>query len=443
MGGGAQRYCQFYATGHKLYGHQNYMFGRYDMNYSQLRNVQRMVEEAEKRTSDEMKTYPSLAKFWQAFFYIRMTERLGDIPMSQAIAGISDGNFTPVYDTQKQVYMQCLDLLEEANDELALYVGKYKGGEDLYFEGDLLKWQKTINSFRLRVLISLSKKSDDTDLNIKGQFQRIISNPVVYPIMTSVEDNMQIVYPGGTSDKYPVYPDETNEHKQRNAIGEVYLSLLRANEDPRIFIQMEPGFAVNQDVPDREKLVSSYVGANSGDDMSLIAQGINNGLYATISYSLYVKPTGIPCVQLGYPEVQFILAEAINRGWINGDAAFHYTNGIQADMEFYGISQSDIDSFLARPSVIYKGNNEEGLRQILEQKYVAFFQNSGYQPFFEQRRTGIPEFHVGPGNDNGKIPVRWMYTEGEFLMNKKNLETALERQFGGSDDINDKMWLIK
>ncbi len=438
-----QRYCQFYVTGHKLYGHQNYMLGRDTMSYSLLRNVDRMVYEAGQRTSDEMKAYAPIAKFWRAFLYVRMTERLGDIPMREAMSGIAGDNYTPVYDTQKQVYLQCLQLLEEANREIAPLAGMYRGGDDLYFEGDLLKWQKTINSFRLRVLMSLSKKAGDSDLNIPEQFNRIVSDPATYPVMTSSEDNMQIVYPGGNSDRYPVYPDETNEHKQRNAISEVYLRLLREKEDPRIFAQMEPGAAVNEGVTGREELFTSYTGANPGDDMSLIAQGLNNGQYATIKYSLYVTPVGVPCIQLGYPEVQFLIAEAINRGWIAGDAATYYKRGIEADMEFYGVSRADMDRFLSSPAVSYKGNNQEGLQQILEQKYIAFFQNSGYQAFLEQRRTGIPEFHVGPGNDNGKIPVRWMYAEDELLMNKTNLEAALERQFGGSDDINDVMWLIK
>jgi hypothetical protein len=439
----AQRYCQFYATGHKLYGHQNYLLGRYAMNYAQLRNIDRMVDEAEKRSTDEMKAYSPIAQFYRASYYIRMSERLGDIPMSEAMKGVTNGNFAPKYDTQKEVYLQCIDMLEKANTEIGEYVGKFKGNDDLYFHGDLLKWQKAINSFRLRVLMSLSKKVDDNELDIKEQFRRIISNPSKYPVMTSADDNMEITYPGGNSDRYPIYPDETKGRKQRDAIGDTYLKLLKENEDPRVFVQMEPGDAVNVDVPDRERLFSSYFGAKVGDDMSVIAQGLNTGQYATISYQLYVTPTGIPCVQLGYPEIQFTIAEAINRGWINGDAALHYKNGIRSDMEFYNISQSNINQFLTNPKVVYKGDNADGLRQILEQKYIAFFQNSGYQAFFEQRRTGIPEFHVGPGNDNGKIPLRWMYPEDELLMNKENLEISLQRQFGGSDDINDQMWLIR
>ena len=433
------KYSQYWATGYKIYGHQNYMFGSYAMNYNQLRNVNQTLVEAKRNGSDVLKPFFPIAKYFQAYFFIRMSERLGDVPMSEAMKGATEGNFTPKFDTQKDVYVNALKLLEEANTEIVQYTDKYSLGNDLYYGGDLKKWQKAINTFHLRVLMSLSKRTSEVD--VIAQFKAIIENPTKYPIMESNQDNMQIVYPGNTNDRYPVYPDETAQNKQRNAITETYISILRRTQDPRIFRQMEPGDKINVGIAGREKMFSSFIGANSGDDMTVIAMGLNTSQYATIKYSLYVTPKGIPTVQLGYPELQFTIAEAANRGWITENAATHYNLGVEADMKFYDVSTTEIQEFISRNA--YIGNTPGGLTQILEQKYVAFFQNSGYQPFFEQRRTGVPTFNVGAGNDNGKIPVRWMYPDNERNYNATNLTEALQRQFGGSDNINDKMWLIK
>ncbi|MGE8291961.1 MAG: SusD/RagB family nutrient-binding outer membrane lipoprotein, partial [Sphingobacterium sp.] len=83
-------------------------------------------------------------------------------------------------------------------------------------------------------------------------------------------------------------------------------------------------------------------------------------------------------------------------------------------------------------------------KQILTQKYVAFFENSGKQAFFEQRRTGIPEFNVGPANaNNNQIPKRWAYPKNEYSTNESNLKEALQHQFNGSDTQNDMIWSIK
>ena len=49
-----------------------------------------------------------------------------------------------------------------------------------------------------------------------------------------------------------------------------------------------------------------------------------------------------------------------------------------------------------------------------------------------------------PGTGNGGvIPLRWQYPTNEITTNNENLKAALQSQYGGSDDINAKMWLIK
>ncbi|MGF1637701.1 MAG: SusD/RagB family nutrient-binding outer membrane lipoprotein, partial [Cyclobacteriaceae bacterium] len=120
------------------------------------------------------------------------------------------------------------------------------------------------------------------------------------------------------------------------------------------------------------------------------------------------------------------MAEAINRGWIDGDAATYYTNGINASLNFFGLEEGmvfnvgnvigtslgtttiSIADFMENEQVVYKGNNAEGLEQILKQKFVSMWQNSGWEPFFNYRRTGIPAFSVGVGtNAQERIPLRW------------------------------------
>lgn len=439
----AQRLNQYYVSTYVVYDDQNYLLGTGSDYYGTLRDVAAMEKEANRVGSDQAKQFLPIAKFFRAYFYIQMTEQMGDIPMSEAGQG-EQGNFTPKFDKQKDVYTNCLKLLDEANDELAPYVGTTSGlANDLYFNGDLSKWQKAINTFHVRVLMDLSKRNDEMD--VAGKLKAIVSNPKKYPLMQSGDDNMEIRYYGNANDKYTLYPDEGGKTQGIYFIGETYLNLLRRAEDPRVFVQMTPGKAQNAGVAGREQMFSSYVGGVTGKNIDALKNEGNEGLLATLNAKTYITPTGIPCIQLGYPELQFTLAEAANRGWIDGDANTYYTNGIKADMAFYGIESADVEKFLKNPYIAYKGNNADGLRQIREQKYVALFQNSGWQAFYEHRRTGVPDFSTGEGNANtdGKIPVRWMYPDDERLYNSEHLNEALKSQFNGSDDINDVMWLIK
>ena len=69
--------------------------------------------------------------------------------------------------------------------------------------------------------------------------------------------------------------------------------------------------------------------------------------------------------------------------------------------------------------------------------------NSGWEAFFEQRRTGIPTLSVGPGTFNTRVPKRWLYPESEYNYNADNVAAAVQRQFHGDDDVNKLMWLIQ
>jgi hypothetical protein len=95
--------------------------------------------------------------------------------------------------------------------------------------------------------------------------------------------------------------------------------------------------------------------------------------------------------------------------------------------------------------VKYKGDNADGLTQILTQKYLAYFRNSGLQGYFQWRRTGIPVFSTGAGTGNGgKIPRRFQYPNNELSVNGANVKAAITSQFGGAgDDINQDIWLVK
>src|SRR3954451_7527657 len=97
--------------------------------------------------------------------------------MDSALNGLA--NLTPTYNTQKEVFVQAFKWLEEANTDLAKLASTASSNTsegqvlkgDIYFTDDNLShWQKVVNAFRLRLLIELSKKVDDPDLNIKQQF---------------------------------------------------------------------------------------------------------------------------------------------------------------------------------------------------------------------------------------------------------------------------------
>jgi hypothetical protein len=439
----AQRDNQFWAISFDYYGDQDYDWGSAPLRYTTLSNVKAMEKEAEK--FDTKNKYGALAKFFNAYFLDYMSKRMGDIPMSESLKALSETAITqPVYDNQKDVYIEILKLLEAANTQITLAkqevgTGAIKG--DFFFDGDLDKWQKTINAFHLRVLISLSKKN--SEINVANQFSEIISNPSKYPLMTGMSDNMIRNFSDEKGNNYMLNPSNYGFNRNRNIMGATYLNILKGNNDPRIYKVADPAayyFKANDPLN-----LSAYIGAKTGDEQGSMQVASDEGKLSYPSKERYYSTyKGEGYVLIGYAEQQFGIAEAINRGWINGDAAKYYQEGIEASMQFYKVASNEITNFLASTNISYKGNNSQGLEQILTQKYVAFFQNSERESYFNFRRTGIPTFDVGPANKNGgRIPMRWKYPQSEFETNKDNVTKALNSQYDGTDDINKKMWLIK
>lgn len=108
--------------------------------------------------------------------------RVGDIPYAQALQGESC-NRKPEYSTQKDVFLGILKELEEADQAFAQ--GTTFDGAPIY-AGNVTKWRKLVNTFALKVLLTLSAKEADTDLNIKSRFNTILSSK---PIFESSADN--------------------------------------------------------------------------------------------------------------------------------------------------------------------------------------------------------------------------------------------------------------
>jgi hypothetical protein len=472
-GGFEDKADQFIASNYTYYGDNKYWTGSAVLNYSQLNNVVAMEAEAKKAVSTDKNPYHALGFFLRAWFFVNMTEKVGDLPMNDALKGTADPS--PKYDSQKDIFKQSLQWLDSANIMLTDFIanGFVEFSGDWYYQetskysdatgrNALIEWQKVVNSYRLRVLIELSKRADDAaDLNIKQQFADIVGDPTKYPIFTSNDDNLQYVY-NSNYNYYPDNPGNYGNNAGRLNLGSTLLTTLGQLNDIRAMVLAEParglGFADTD--------YGSFAGAPLGADLSVLSTLSTAGQISLYNYNhFYATYTAEPTLILSYAEVCFSIAEGINRGWATGDAATWYNNGIKAMFGFYGIKDGDnqvvfrnsggtgnvtytvpfaFSDYLNQAAVKYKGNTNDGLTQILTQKYLGYARNSGLQAYYQWRRTGVPAFNVGAGTGNGnKIPLRFQYPTNEITSNGDNYKAALQSQYNGQDDINLAMWLIK
>jgi len=378
------------------------------------------------------KNFQGLVHLFRVIYFTQLTETFGDIPYTDALKAEQDGR-TPIYDKQEDIYAGLLQELEDANALLDTGNGIIDG--DIIYAGDAHKWKKLVNAYRLRLLIHLSKKEGQTKIAVRQQFQTIVSNPAKYPLMESTGDNAQLVF--NTSDPSNYYPTAGSlSVSTLVSLEQSFVDMLQKREDPRLFSFGDPVAGKTAGV------FANYKGVDAGlSPADQQASASQSSLIARRFVDLR-SPVNEPMIFLSYAEQEFLIAEAIQRGWITGDLNDHYQRGITASMAFYKISGTIVMDYLNRDLV--KLSTGDSLTKILTQKYIAFFMNSSWEPFYEQRRTGVPVLRVGPGTLNGgKVPKRWQYPLSESQYNEINLDAAVKRQFTEGDNVNATMWLIK
>lgn len=459
----------------KYWGTNEYTWSYTGHSYEMLKYVVKLEQEAAAQLGNKTNKYFALSKFFRAYSAIWLSQRVGDIPMSQA----GDvNNTTPVFDAQKDVYKNALTLLDDANTILSTLITALPANSSTVLDGGdifgltFLQWQKLINTYRLRVLISMSKRADDAaDLNIKTQFATILGNSSKYPVMTANTDNLVYKF-NAAYNTYPVFATGNKDYNNFLNPTKTILDITTANKDPRTFLIATPANA-QRNAPNNKALgdFTAYVGADPKLTLSAITEANNSGTYSYLNAKRYFSSnTGANCepfIFIGYPELCFNIAEGITRGWAGtpADAKSWYDKGIAASVSNFGLSTgsnssisisdvagntlgtvtTDMAGFLSAVALDQSSANS-ALTQILSQKFVALFLNSGSEAFYNYRRTGIPAFSQGGGGigtPNGQIPHRWLYPLDEINYNNANYKTSIQTQYSGTDDVKSDMWLIK
>lgn len=424
--------------------------------YTILTTAEKMVESADPSFYD---AYKGLALFTKAFRMYYTTMQVGDIPYSEAMKGESEGIIKPKYDTQKEVFRQMLEDLDQANTHFSNATAAFSG--DVVFDGDPKKWQRVVNSFALKVLITMSKRATDTpDMNIPGRFAEVASRP----LLESSADNLKFEcanQPG----MYPPYFRISNQSWMYLRMSSVMVDILKEHEDYRLFYYAEP----SEYWQEQGVAVSSwdcYPGIDPSWNNTYIEMLTGERKTCRINPRYLDDPSGgEPIARVGYAQQEFILAEGALRGWLPGSTASeHYLKGIEAGLRFTAentpdeplfhnnrkITENYITQHLRKASLQLSGNAadfNDDLKKIIEQKFVASFLQYKYDPFYDNRRTGWPVYPIDPATNQNELvdrmPIRWMYPMEEATQNTENYQEAIDRQFNGVDDHNVHIWLTQ
>ncbi|WP_159018850.1 SusD/RagB family nutrient-binding outer membrane lipoprotein [Algibacter sp. L3A6] len=416
-------------------------------DYSMLTDLKFMTQFAEGNQAEA--SYKGLALYLKAYYGLSATLAMGDVPYSEA--GMADEGITrPIYDKQADVFVQILDDLQTAE---AYFAQGYNFDGDIMYDGDAVKWQKLCNAMQLKVIQTISRQATDDQ---KARFAAVVS---AGNLLESNDDNFKLVYTEISNANHQFYNGENL--RINTAISKLTVDVLKTNKDRRLFYFAEPA-QILLDAGNSASDFDAYEGALTSLDPTTLAFNKDNGDYSLLNSRYVDFMDGEPLLRFTFAEQCFIIAEAIEEGWVTGNAQEYYENGVKAMLEYYkdlpntdgyvqgmAIDQAYIDNYFTGDAVYTTtGTKEDRLKQILTQRWlIDFFQgNGGNYPQF--LRTGFPEYPLDPAtslnpDDTSVYPKRWKYPVSEQTTNPDNYQKAIDDQFDGYDGINKTPWYLQ
>ncbi|PKV76261.1 SusD/RagB family nutrient-binding outer membrane lipoprotein [Pontibacter ramchanderi] len=378
-----------------------------------LMNLETVLTTAKLSTTEgPINNQLAVAKILRAYYYWHVTDRWGDVPYSEALQGVE--NFTPKYDTQESIYNSLFAMLEQANNEIT--AGNISN--DIIYNGDVNKWKRLGNTIRMLMALRLSEV-DPT----KGAAE--FNKALQAGIMTSNADNLVFRHLADANNQNYWYGQVSNQNREWWALTETLVNKLKPVNDPRLQVYGAPA-----------RTSGEYRGLPYGT-----VQGLPNVTnYSLLGQAIWKQDAHIQLVT--YAQALFAKAEAAKRGWIPGgdaEAEANYNKAIEQSLLQWTGSAAGASTLLSQEGVTYNADN--AIEQIATQRWIHLFMH-GYEAWAEWRRTGYPANLVEP--DGGRaVPRRNSYPANEAFNNTTSYNEAVQRQFGGQDNLYGRVWWDK
>ncbi len=391
----------------------------------------------------------NIARIYQAYAFMILTDEYGDIPYSQGGAGFTDQVFFPSYDKQQEIYTDLIKELSEAGAALSTSVTIETA--DLLYAGNISQWKKFANSLLLRAGMRLIKVDP-----VKAQ--AVATAAIAAGVITTNQDNAYIRHDANYT--HQIGGGLNGSEAANFYLAKPFVDQLKNTNDPRlsaIAIRYVGATSGNgQTVAAGNTSSAVQIGMPMGKDNGTIgAQVTADGVASFYDYSQadrrrILKITA-PAFLVTASQTLLLVAEARFRGWINtGTAAEYFAAGVSAHID--QMAMYDVNSAVsATARDIYVAANPLNagteLQQINTQYWISSFLN-GPEAFANFRRSGFPALtpnpYGQPGNPdvpNGTFIRRLTYPTSEISVNSEKVNAAIASQ--GADVLSTRVWWDK
>ncbi|RNI25889.1 SusD/RagB family nutrient-binding outer membrane lipoprotein [Rufibacter latericius] len=334
-----------------------------------------------------------------------LVNTFGDVPYSEAL---DITKVLPKYDDDAAIYA---DLVVRLDKAIGMFDANANGlgTADLIYNGNVPNWVAFANSLKLRLGMTLA---DVDPAKAKAMVEAAAAN-----VIKSNAQSADITYLSATPNNNPVHSDLILSGRVDFVGGNTIIDRMNALSDPRIneyFKPLENG---------------TFKGGTQGT--------LNSAATNSAPGAILESPTN-PGMLLSYAEVEFLLAEAVERGFaVGGTAEAHYNAGITASITEWGGTEAEASAYIAQPGVAYATAAGDFKQKIGVQKWLALY-NNPVEAWKEWRRLDAPSL-VKPATAISEIPLRLTYPTTEFNSNGDNANAA-SAAIGGNTVTSRIFW---
>ena len=350
---------------------------------SQYRNLNELKIVIKKCSTggDEAGNYQNLgiAEVLAAYNLALLTDLMGDTPWTEALQpGII---YQPKLDKQEDLYKQVFTYLDDAIvnlDKTTTFPSI--GTQDLIYKGTSAKWKKAAMGLKARYTMRLSLK--------KADYQNVIT--YANAAFTTSADEFKYVYGTNTVNPFARFLQDRNYFGASQSLNDK----LVARSDPRkaVFWKAPSGVtAIN-------------IAPNGKPEQK-------QNFYAICALSSNTNPTFLQ----SYHELQFLKAEAYARLNQKDNAEVELKKAISAAFIKVGLKITDADTYYT--TSVKALFDADPLKEIMNQKYLASFEDEGIEAYNDYRRLKAMGNNVITLNNTNQFPLRFTYGSSDVTTN--------------------------
>ncbi|MEI7502788.1 MAG: SusD/RagB family nutrient-binding outer membrane lipoprotein [Paludibacter sp.] len=295
----------------------------------------------------------SIATLMQAYTYQVLADLYDKVPFTEALKSVD--NLQPHYDNGQVVYDSLLLRIDNAmSKDFTLNSEEDPGNSDLVFGGSMDDWKKFANTLKLKIYLRY--------VNV---------NPAKYSTKIKA-----LLTENNFLDKDAKYSSFKAEQVGYNPFYSTFVDRLTGNV---IANKTLMDTLTNRNDPRRTKIFSAsatgalYRGLATGDSKNHAVQTIKD-------YSTPTIGNVTPVYFFSKEEALFLVAEAQELYGTTTAAQLAYNDAINASFLSLGAT---IGTFKAPYN---------GIKSIIEQKWIAATNKNAIEAFFDLNRTGFPNF---------------------------------------------------